>query len=201
MSVEVLSKNTADVFNAIIRKPNWDKLVLQEAIQKVLLQARDSVSSPEAYLESLIGNVTFQYAYTNASLSFLSECIEEEKFVSPESFQEILANVPTHVRESNFLAENMPRFKEIVYRGSSFEEQVVHAQGIYFHSKFVNDLLVEFIGTFLHPENRSFMGNFMEYASQVVVDTVMHYSQTYASHMLDELNSLNSTKEESSSLV
>ncbi|WP_462413673.1 hypothetical protein [Neobacillus sp. Marseille-QA0830] len=201
MSIEALSKNTADVFNAIITKPDWDKMVLQERVQKILLQARDSVGSPEAYLESLLDNVTFQYAFTNTALAFLTQCIEEERFFPLETFQSIMANVPKQIQESNFLAENMPRVKELVYKGSSLQEQVAHAERFYFHTKVVNDLLVEFIGTFLHTENKNFMVHFLEYSSKVIVDNVMGCCQTFSNHILKELNSAKSGKAESSSIV
>lgn len=194
LSIEVLSKNTADIFSAIIREPNWDKVELQEGIRKIFLQARDSVGSPEEYLESLLVNVTLQYAYTNTAIAFLMECIEEEKFLSHESFQSTLVNVPNQVKESNFIAENMPRFKELVYQGSTIEEQVPHAESVYFQTKLVNDLLIGFIGIFLEPNNRNYMENYLEYSSQVVVDAVMNYCQAYSNHILEEINSMNSTQ-------
>ncbi len=194
LSIETLSKNTVEVFSAIIREPNWDKMELLEGIKKILLQARDSVDSPEAYLESLLVNVTLQYAYTNTAISFLMQCIEEEKFLLYESFQSIMANVPQQVKDSNFIAENMPRLKELVYKGSTIEEQVANAESVYFHTKLVNDLLIGFIGIFLETNNREHMESYLEYSSKVVVDAVMHFCQTYSNHILEEINSMNSTK-------
>ncbi|WP_284035524.1 hypothetical protein [Neobacillus sp. 114] len=194
MSIELLSKNTADVFNAIVREPNWDKTELLEGIKKIILQARDSVGSPEEYLESLLVNVTLQSAYTNTAISFLTECIEEEQFLSHESFQSIMANVPNQVKDSNFIAENTPRFKELVYKGSTSEEHIAYAESVYFHTKLVNDLLIGFIGIFLEPDNRNYMDNYLEYSSKVVVDAVMHYCQTYSNHILEEINAMNSTQ-------
>ncbi|MBS4215047.1 hypothetical protein [Neobacillus rhizophilus] len=194
MSIELLSKNTADVFNAIVREPNWDKTELLEGIKKIILQARDSVGSPEEYLESLLVNVTLQSAYTNTAISFLTECIEEEQFLSHESFQSIMANVPNQVKDSNFIGENMPRFKELVYKGSTSEEHIAYAESVYFHTKLVNDLLIGFIGIFLEPDNRNYMDNYLEYSSKVVVDAVMHYCQTYSNHILEEINAMNSTQ-------
>ena len=105
-----------------------------------------------------------------------------------------MADVPKQVQETNFLEENMPRFQQLVYQGSDIKEQVIHAEGVFFHTKLVNDLLVEFIGTFLQPDNRDFMVNFMEYSTKVVIDTVMNLCQTYANHIIEELNTINSTK-------
>jgi len=105
-----------------------------------------------------------------------------------------MANVPRQIQESNFLFENMPRFKEIVYKGSTIEEQVVHGERVFFHSKLVIDLLVEFIGTFLQQDNRDFMVNFLGYSSKVVIDTVMHYCQSYSNLIFEELNLVNLTK-------
>ncbi|MEH7416920.1 hypothetical protein V7266_16665 [Neobacillus drentensis] len=189
MSMELLSKNTAGVFSAFIKQPHWDKVELREGINKILLQIRESASSQEAYLESLLASVTFQYANTSTAISFLTQCIEEEQFFSQESFQSIMVNVPRQVQDSNYLAENMPRFKELVYKGSTIEEQVVHAEMVFFHTKLVNDLLIEFIGAFLQPNNSGFMVNFLEYSSQVVLDTVMHYCQTSSNLIIEELNS------------
>jgi len=50
LSIEVLSKNTADVFHFIFDNPHWDKMQIQDRIEKVLLQARNRVNSPEEYL-------------------------------------------------------------------------------------------------------------------------------------------------------
>jgi hypothetical protein len=194
LSIELLSTNTAAVFNAFISQPHWDRLEREDGIKKVLIQIRGNMDSPEEYLEALLGNVTYQYAGTNTAISFFMQCIEEEQFFPLEIFQSLMADVPKQVQETNFLAENMPRFQELVYQGSSVEEQVVHAEGVYFHTKLVNDLLVEFIGTFLQPDNRDFMVNFMEYSSKVVIDTVMHYCQNYSNHIVEELNSIHSAK-------
>ena len=194
MSIEVLSKNTADIFHSITANPQWDKMQIQDRIGKVLLQARNQVNSPEEYLASLLENVTFQYAYTSTCISFLAECIDEEEFQSQEMFHAILTNVPEQLQESNYIEENMPNFKELVYQGSNLEEQVLHAETVYFHTKLINDLLIEFVGTFLHPNNREYMANYLEYHSQVVVDAVMSYCQSYSNHIIEELNKVNSAE-------
>ena len=190
MSIELLSKNTADIFNSFFSRSNWHKVELEEGIKTLLLQIRESAGSQEEYLETLLGNVTFQYANTNTALSFLTQCIEEEQFFSQESFQSIMVDVPRQIQESNFLFENMTRFKELVYQGSTIEEQVVHAERFFLNTKLVTDLLVEFIVTFLHEDARDFMVNYLEYSSKVVIDAVMHYCQTYSNLILDELNSV-----------
>ncbi|OLS40693.1 hypothetical protein [Bacillus sp. MRMR6] len=186
MSKEVLAKNTAGVISAVIKQPHWEKEKLQKGLSKVLKQIREGAGSHEEYLESILRNVTYQYANTNTARSFLTQCIEEEKFIPLESFQAIMVDVPRQVKESNFLAENMPRFKELVYQGATPEEQVVHAEKVFYHSKLVNELIVEFIGTFLQPNNQNFMVNFMEYSSTIVVDTVTHYCQSYSNLILEE---------------
>lgn len=188
MSKELLSNNTAGVLSAFLNQPQWDKIELQEWIKKVLSQIRDGVGSKEEYLQSLLGNVTFQYANTNTALYFLRQCIEEEQFFSEESFQSIMMNVPKQVEDSNFIAENMNQFKEFVYKGSTIQDQVVNAERFFSHTKLVNQILVEFIGTFLHPDNRDFMTNYLEYSSEVVIDIVMQYCQTYSNHILEQLD-------------
>jgi hypothetical protein len=194
LSIELLSKNTAEVFHAFSSQPHWDKVEREEGIKNILTKIREDVGSHEEYLEALLGNVTFHYANTNTAISFFAQCIEEEQFFPLEIFHSIMADVPKQVEETNFIAEYMPRFRELVYKGSSVEEQVVHAEGVFFHTKLVHDLLVEFIGTFLHPNNREFMVNFMEYSSKVVIDTVMNLCQTYANHIIEELNSIHSAR-------
>jgi hypothetical protein len=188
LSKEVLAKNTAGVLSAVIKQPHWEKEELQKGLQKVLRQIREGAGSDDAYLEAILRNVTYQYANTNTARSILMQCIEEEKFLSKESFQAIMVEVPRKVNESNYLAENMPRFKDIVYKGDTHTEQIVNAEKVFSHSKLVNDLMIEFIGTFLQPDNRNFMVNFMEYSSSIVVDTVTHYCQAYSNQVLEELN-------------
>jgi hypothetical protein len=92
------------------------------------------------------------------------------------------------IEKLNRISQNMPRFKELVYKGS-IEEQAAHGKLVYCDSKLVNDMVIDFIGTFLHPNNKDFMINFMEYASDVVVETVMQFCKTYFGLMLKELNS------------
>lgn len=188
MSKELLSKNTAGIFSTFLNQPHWGKEEMQEEIKKLFLKIRDGVGSKEEYLHSLLGNVTFQYANTNTALSFLRQCIEEEQFFLQESFQSIMMNVPKQVEDSNFIAENMNQFKEFVYKGSTIQNQVVNAERFFSHTKLVNQMLVEFIGTFLHPDNRDFMANYLEYSSEVVIETVMHYCQTYSNLILEQLD-------------
>lgn len=132
--------------------------------------------------------MTFLIENTNRAIAFLKHCINEEKFVPQETFHTLMSDVPRQVNESNFFAENMPRFKEMVYQGSTEEEQVAHAEFVYSKSRLVNDLLIDFIGTFLHSNNKDFMIHFMEYASDVVVDTVLHHCQTFSNLILKEIN-------------
>lgn len=194
MSIELLSKNTAAVFNAFISQPHWDRVEREDGIKKVLIQIRESVGSPEEYLEALLGNVTFQYANTNTAIAFFRQCIEEEQFFPLEIFHSMMADVPNQVQESNFIEENKPRFQELVYQGPGLEEQVANGESVFFHTKLVNDLLVEFIGTFLQPDNRDFMVNFLEYSSKVVIDTVMNLCQTYTNHIIEELNAIHAAR-------
>jgi len=187
----MLNKYTAGVLSAVIKQPHWKKDELFNKLKQVLDEMRQNAGSQEVYLESLLRNVTFLFENTNRAISLLKLSIEEEKFMTQESFQQAMLEVPKLVKESNFFVQNMPRFKELVYQGSTIEEQVVHAESVYSDSKLVNDMVIEFIGTFLHPNNKELMINFMEYASDVIVDIVMQYCKTYSSLMLKEMNSMN----------
>lgn len=189
MSKELLNKHTAGVLGAVIKQPHWKKDELSSRLKQVLDEMRHDAGSPEAYLESLLRNVTYLFENTNRAVSLLKFCVEEEKFMTHENFQQAMLEVPKLVNETNFFVENMPRFKELVYKGSTIEAQVAHGELVYSDSKLVNDMVIDFIGTFLHPNNKDIMISFMEYASDVVVDTLMQFCKTYSGLMLKELNS------------
>ncbi|MEC1523896.1 hypothetical protein P9D43_18000 [Neobacillus niacini] len=188
MSKEILSKQTAGVLSAVMNQPHWNRDELSQRMIQVLKEIKQGVDSQEAYLETLLRNVTFLFANTNRAKSFLKHCIEEETFVAQETFHKVMLDVPRQVNESNYLAENMPHFKEMVYKGSTTEEQAAHAELVYSNSRLVNDLLIDFIGTFLHPNNKEFMVHYLEYASDVVVDTVMSHCQNLSNIILKEIN-------------
>jgi hypothetical protein len=188
LSKEILSKQTAGVLSAVMNQPHWKKAELSQRMIQVLTEMKQAVDSQDAHLETLLRNVTFLIENTNRAIAFLKHCIEEEKFVPQEAFHTLMLDVPRQVNESNFFAVNMPRFKELVYKGSTKEEQVAHAEMVYSNCRLVNDLLIDFIGTFLNPTNKDFMIHYMEYASDVVVDTVMHHCQTYSNLILKEIN-------------
>jgi hypothetical protein len=188
LSKEILSNQTAGVLSGVINQPHWKKDELSQRMTQVLKEIKQGVDSQEAYLETLLKNVTFLIENINRAKAFLKHCINEEKFVPQETFHTFMLDVPRQVNESNFLAENMPRYKEMVYKGSTKEEQVAHAELVYCNSRLVNNLLIDFIGTFLHPNNKEFMVHYMEYASDVVVDTVMHHCQTISNLILKEIN-------------
>jgi hypothetical protein len=187
LSKEILSKQTAGVLSAVINQPHWKKDELPQRMIQVLKEIKQGVDSQETYLETLLRNVTFLIENTNRAIAFLKHCIDEEKFVPQESFHRLMLDIPRQVNESNFLAENMPRYKEMVYKGTTIEEQVAHADLVYCNSRLVNDLLIDFIGTFLHPNNKDFMIHFMEYASDVVVETVLHHCQNISNLILKEI--------------
>lgn len=189
MSKELLNKHTAGVLGVVIKQPHWKKDELSSRLKQVLDEMRQNAGSQEAYLESLLRNVTFLFENTNRAISLLKFCVEEEKFMTQENFQQAMLEVPKLVNETNFFVENMHRFKDLVYKGSSIEEQATHGELVYCDIKLVNDMVIDFIGTFLHPNNKDIMINFMEYASDVVVETLMQYCKTYSSLMLKELNS------------
>lgn len=191
MSKEILSKQTASVLSAVINQPHWKKEEVSQRMIEVLKEIKQGVDSQEAYLETLLRNVTFLIEHTNRAIAFLKHCINEEKFVPQETFHTLMLDVPRQVNESNFLAENMPRFKEMVYKGDTKGEQVANAELIYCNSWLINNLLIDFIGTFLNPSNKDFMVHYMEYASDVVVDIVMHHCQTISNLILKEINQNN----------
>lgn len=184
----MLNKYTAEVLGVVINQPHWKKDELTNRLKQVLDEMRQNAGSQEVYLESILRNVTFLFENTRRAISLLKLCIEEEKFMTQESFQQAMVEFPKLVNESNFFVENMPRFKELVYKGSTIEEQVAHAESVYCNSKLVNDMAVDFIGTFLHPNNREFMTNFMEYASDVIVDIVMQFCRNYSRLMIEEMH-------------
>jgi hypothetical protein len=190
LSKELLNKHTAGVLGAVINQPHWKKDELSNNLKKVLDEMRKNAGSPEAYLDTLLRNVTFLFENTNRALSILKFCVEEEKFITQESFQQAMLEVPKLVKETNFFAENMPRFKELVYKGSTIEEQVANGEFVYCNCKLVNVMVIDFIETFLQPNNKDFMVNFMEYASEVIEETVMEFCKTYSSLMLKELNTM-----------
>jgi hypothetical protein len=193
LSKELLNKNIAGVLSVVIDQPHWKKDDLPNRLQQVLEEMRQSAGSQEAYLEILLRNVTYLFENTNRALSLLKHCIEEEKFLTQESFQKFMLEVPKQVHESNFIAENMHRFKELVYKGSMIEEQIANGEMVYSQSKLANDMVIDFIGTFLHPNNNEFMTNFMEYASDVVVSSLMEFCKTYSNLILKEMNSIKIT--------
>jgi hypothetical protein len=188
LSKEILSKQTAGVLSAVMNQPHWKKEELPQRLTQVLKEIKQGVNSQEAYLETILKNVTFLIGNTNRAIAFLKHCIDEEKFVPQETFHTLMLDVPRQVNESNFFAENMPRFKDMVYKGSTEEEQVANAEFVYCNVRLVNDLLIDFIGTFLQPNNKDFMIHFLEYASDVVVDTVMHHCQNISNLILKEIN-------------
>ncbi|NWQ42512.1 hypothetical protein MLOOGBEN_17560 [Bacillus sp. EB106-08-02-XG196] len=190
MSKELLNKHTAGVLGAVIKQPHWQKDELTSRLKQVLDEMRHNAGSQDAYLESLLKNVTFLFENTNRALSLLKVCVEEEKFMTQENFQQAMLEVPKLVNETNFFVENMPRFKDLVYKGSTLEEQEAHGELVYCDIRLVNDMVIDFIGTFLHPNNKDFMINLMEYASDVVVETVMQYCKTYSGLMLKEINTM-----------
>lgn len=191
LSKEILSKQTASVLSAVINQPHWKKDELSQRMIQVLNEIKQGVDSEEAYLETILRNVTFLIENTNRAIAFLKHCIDEEEFVPQETFHALMLDIPRQVNESNFFAENMPRFKEMVYKGSTKEEQAANAELVYCNIRLVNDLLIDFIGTFLQPNNKEFMIHFMEYASDVVVDTVMHHCQNISNLILKEINQNN----------
>jgi hypothetical protein len=190
LSKELLNKHTAGVLGAVIKQPHWQKDELTSRLKQVLDEMRHNAGSQDAYLESLLKNVTFLFENTNRALSLLKVCVEEEKFMTQENFQQAMLEVPKLVNETNFFVENMPRFKDLVYKGSTLEEQEAHGELVYCDIRLVNDMVIDFIGTFLHPNNKDFMINLMEYASDVVVETVMQYCKTYSGLMLKEINTM-----------
>lgn len=190
MSLEELSKNTASVIGSIMNQPQWRKNEVQNGIQQILLQKRQRASSEAEYLESLLQNVTFLIENTNGARSFLSQCIEGEQFFPPASLESFMLAVRNQINDPNYLAQAMPHYKEFVYKGSTTEEQVANAEMVYSNCKLVNDMMLDFLMIFLHPENRSYMVNYLEYNSEVVVSTVFNYCQTYSRLLLDDAASM-----------
>lgn len=186
MSVEVLSNQTANVISTIMDQPHWKKDAIQSGLKEILVQIRQSVNTHEEYLESLLRNVTILYESTNAVKSFLKHSVDEEMFFSEESFHSFMLEVRSQVTDQSFLTENMPRFEEFVYKGETIQEKEVNAELIFSNCKLINDMYIDFIGIFIHPNNREFMEPFMEYASDVMIETVYQYCTNYSGLLLED---------------
>lgn len=187
MSMELLTKQTAGVINAVTKQPKWERETLQQGIQKILVEKRAKVESDEVYLESLLQNVAFYINHTNGMNNFFFQSIDKETFYSPDSFKVYLGNLRTMVKDPEELQKMMEKQRDFVLKGETVEERARHAELAYMTTKIVNDLLLDFLTTFYHPNNREPMKPFMEYSAKVVVETVFKFCNTYASLQINEL--------------
>lgn len=187
MSMELLTKQTAGVINAVTKQPKWEKEALLEGIQKILVDKREKVDSDEAYLDSLLQNVAFYINHTNGMNNFFFQSIDKETFYTPESFKVYLSNLRTMVKDPEELQKMMDKQRDFVLKGETIEQQARHAELAYMTTKIVNDLLLDFLMTFYHPNNREPMQPFMEYSAKVVVETVFKFCNTYASLQINQL--------------
>lgn len=187
MSMELLTKQTAGVINAVTKQPKWEKEALLEGIQKILVDKREKVDSDEAYLDSLLQNVAFYINHTNGMNNFFFQSIDKETFYTPESFKVYLSNLRTMVKDPEELQKMMDKQRDFVLKGETLEQQTRQAELAYMTTKIVNDLLLDFLMTFYHPNNREPMQPFMEYSAKVVVETVFKFCNTYASLQINQL--------------
>lgn len=187
MSMEQLTKQTAGVINAVTKQPKWEKDTLQAGIQKILIEKRGKVDSDEAYLESLLNNVAFYMNHTNGMNNFLFQSIEKETFYTPDSFKVYLSNLRTMVSDPAELSKMAEKQRDFVLKGETIADKARHAELAYMTTKIVNDLLLDFLTTFFHPNNREHMQPFMEYSAKVVVETVFKFCNTYASLQINAL--------------
>lgn len=187
MSMELLTKQTAGVINAVTKQPKWEKEALLEGIQKILVEKRGKVQSDEAYLDSLLQNVAFYINHTNGMNNFFFQSIDKETFYTPESFKVYLTNLRTMVKDPEELQKMMDKQRDFVLKGETLEQQTRQAELAYMTTKIVNDLLLDFLMTFYHPNNREPMQPFMEYSAKVVVETVFKFCNTYASLQINQL--------------
>ncbi len=187
MSMELLTKQTAGVINAVTKQPKWEKEALLEGIQKILVEKRGKVETDEAYLDSLLQNVAFYINHTNGMNNFFFQSIDKETFYTPESFKVYLSNLRTMVKDSEELQKMMDKQRDFVLKGETLEQQTRQAELAYMTTKIVNDLLLDFLMTFYHPNNREPMQPFMEYSAKVVVETVFKFCNTYASLQINQL--------------
>lgn len=187
MSMELLTKQTAGVINAVTKQPKWEKQALLEGIQKILVEKREKVESDEAYLDSLLQNVAFYINHTNGMNNFFFQSIDKETFYTPESFKVYLSNLRTMVKDPEELQKMMDKQRDFVLKGETLEQQARQAELAYMTTKIVNDLLLDFLMTFYHPNNREPMQPFMEYSAKVVVETVFKFCNTYASLQINQL--------------
>lgn len=187
MSMEQLTKQTAGVINAVTKQPKWEKDALQAGIQKILIEKREKLESDEEYLEALLKNAAFYINHTNGMNNFFFQSIDNETFYSPDSFKVYLTNLRTMVNDPNELEKTAERQRDFVLKGETLQEKARHAELAYMTTKIVNDLLLDFLTTFYHPNNQKAMQPFMQYSAKVVVETVFKFCNTYASLQINQL--------------
>jgi len=185
--MELLTKQTAGVINAVTKQPKWEKEALLTGIQKILVEKREKVESDEEYLEGLLKNVAFYINHTNGMNNFFFQSIDKETFYTPDSFKVYLSNMRTMVKNPEELQKMMEKQRDYVLKGETLEERARHAELGYMTTKIVNDLLLDFLTTFYHPNNRDHMKPFMEYSAKVVVETVFKFCNTYAALQINSL--------------
>ncbi|MCM3568981.1 hypothetical protein [Neobacillus mesonae] len=181
----MLDKQISTIFDSITNQ--WDKNTIQISIKETLLQKRKRVSSEEEYFTSLCQNIAYLTETSFPIKRVLESCLQKKFFWDAANAEAFIADSQNVIKEEmeSFLAE----YKRKLTKNTLYES-IKDAEFAYAYAKLRNDMEVDFLFSFLHPNNRSFMDSFLNCDPDEFFTTVNKICDAYANLFIQSMEDL-----------
>lgn len=171
----MLDKEISNIFDSITNQ--WDKNTIQISIKETLLTKRKRASNEKEYFNSLCENVTYLSESSYPIKEVLERCIQNKTFWDT-------LNAESHIVKNQNIIRNRIGTLSNTYKNkltkNTLLESIQYAEYNYAYSKLRNDMEIDFLFAFLHPNNRPFMEQLLNYQPTQVLTTFDNISDGYA---------------------
>jgi hypothetical protein len=196
-----LEKEISSVFDLITSQ--WDKNSIQISIKETLLTKRKRVLNERDYFSSLCENIAYLSESSQAIKKVLESCLQKKNFWDTSKTESFIIDSQNAIKKDMAVLSNTYRNK---LTRSTLVESIQYAEHNYAYAKLKNDMEIDFLFAFIHPNNTHIMRRMLNYHPKKFLAAFDKTSNGYATlfaqsieDLIPQKSKIGNKKKESSS--
>jgi hypothetical protein len=179
----MLEQELANIVDKISN--NLENNNFQNEIRDEFINFEKQVQHPVDHFHLVTDHLVFMVESANLLKSLLGHCIEEEFFPDVNEFQEVFLNAQQKIGEDLINLRN--KYKDLYVLKEDISESIAISQLNYAVYKIKFTIELDFLGTFINPENREFMSEFLEYNRGVFLSTLDKITDSFSASLVQKM--------------
>ncbi|WP_312096092.1 hypothetical protein [Niallia sp.] len=181
----MLDKEISSIFDTITEP--WDKNTIQISIKETLLTKRKRVSNERDYFNSLCENVAYLTESSYPIKKVLESCLQKRNFWDTSNAESFIIESQNAIKGE---MEDLSNTYKRKLTKSTLVESIQYGEYNYAYAKLRNDMEIDFLFAFLHPNNRRLMERFLNYQPTKVLEAIDNISNGYATLFTQSIEDL-----------